>query len=208
MKNIYLNFINKTDADAGKVDVVFYQRNFAIEFGEIAVAWKVIQNSERLDQESFKYSTNYSIAIADSFGNYTPQVSASNGASYDVIEGGSGIMPQISSIPAGNPEEIEIRNSLKTGEISTNCYRDGKLLATRTNINPGEKAFFEFKPQLFIGVVSGIQQGDVLYDDVITLLNSQINLFGVTSADIVLKGGGTGSASVPFSVALENINRL
>lgn len=208
MKNIYLNFINKTDDHANKVDVVFYQRNFAIEFGEIAVAWKVIQNSERLDQESFKYSTRYSVAIADSFRNYTPQIPASNGATYDVIEGGYGIMPQISSIPADNPEEIEIRNSLKTGEISVNCYRDGSLLATRTNINPGEKAFFEFKPQLFVGVASGIKQGDILYANSITQINSQINLFGVTSADIVLKGGGTGSAAIPFSVALENINRL
>lgn len=42
---------------------------------------------------------------------------------------------------------------------------------------------------------------------IISQINSEINLFGISSADIVMTGGGPGKDSKPFSFTLENINQ-
>ena len=42
---------------------------------------------------------------------------------------------------------------------------------------------------------------------IISQINSEINLFGITSADIVMSGGGPGKNSEPFNFTLENINQ-
>ena len=206
MEKIKLNFINKS-ADVNNSSVVIFQQNVAEDFGEIAIAWIVIQNCGRLDNHPFTYPMQFDVCASDSYGNYTPQLVASKGEAFEMIKDSSGDILRMSSTPAASTNEVEIRNNLASGAINANCYRDGKLFAAKTGLAPGQKAVFEFQPKIGIGVVSQIEEGDVMSSAIISQINTEINLFGIKSADIVMTGGGTGKESEPFNFTLENINQ-
>ncbi|REH54957.1 hypothetical protein C7448_102490 [Tenacibaculum gallaicum] len=197
---IKLNFINRSN-DANNSDVVIFQKNVASNFDEIATAWKVIKNCGRLDNHPFNYPKNFQINASDSCGNFTPQLTAYNGNGYEMVKSTSGNILQSSSTPATNAEEVEIRNNLTNGSINAHCYRNGKLLASKRNIAPGQKAVFKFNPKLYIGLASEIVEGEILNSAIISKINTEINLFEVQSADIVMTGGG----SEPFNFSLENV---
>nr|WP_294862294.1 hypothetical protein [uncultured Fluviicola sp.] len=205
MNAIKLNFINRSN-DTNNSTVVIFQQNAAEDFGELAVAWKVIENCGRLDNHPFTYPVDLMVSASDSYGNYTPQFIAYDSQAFDMVKTTSGDILQLSTTPATSPYQVEIRNRLVMGAINANCYRDGKLLATKTGLAPGQKAAFEFPPRIYIGVVSQIEEGDVMSSAIISQINTEINLLGITSADIVMTGGGPGSSSTAFSFTLENIN--
>jgi hypothetical protein len=100
---------------------------------------------------------------------------------------------------------VQVLNALPKGAINVGCYKDGKLLALKTSIAPQQKAVFEFKPTLWIGVVSQIEQGQVMNSAILSHINTEISLLGIASADIVMTGGGPGSNSTPFAFNLENV---
>lgn len=206
MDRIKLNFINRSD-DTNNNNVVIFQQNVAEDFSELAVAWTVIQNCGRLDNHPFMYPINFQVSAADSYGNYTPQITAYEGQAFDMVKSTSGDILQSSSTPAMTYAEVEIRNRLRLGAINANCYKDGRLLATKTNLAPGQKAVFEFQPKLYIGVVSQIEEGQVMNSAIISQINTEINLLGITSADIVMTGGGSGESSTAYNFTLENINQ-
>ncbi|MGQ7854378.1 hypothetical protein ACUN24_09025 [Pedobacter sp. WC2501] len=205
MNGIKLNFINRSN-DTNNSTVVIFQQNVAEDFGETAIAWQVIKNCRRLDNHPFVYPFNFQVSASDSYGNYTPQLRAFDGVAFDMLTSTSGDVLQLSSIPATSATEVEVRNQLMQGAINANCYRDGKLLAAKTGLAPGKKAVFEFQPKIYIGVVSQIEEGDVMNSAIISQVNTEINLFGISSADIVMTGGAHGKSSVPFNFSLENIN--
>ncbi|MGH1338087.1 MAG: hypothetical protein ACRBFS_18340 [Aureispira sp.] len=123
-----------------------------------------------------------------------------------MIQDSSGDILQRSSTSAVDSNPIEVRNHLGKGAISANCYRDGKLVAVKTGLVPEQKAIFEFEPRLYIGVFSQVEEGDALTAAIISQINSEINLFGIRSADIVMTGGGAGKKPSEFHFTLENIN--
>ncbi len=206
MSDIKLNFINQS-ADTNNSSIVIFQQNVAEDFGEIAIAWRVIENCGRLDNHPFTYPLDFMVCASDSYGNYTPQLAATNGQAFDMSQDTSGDVLNLSSTPATSPNEVEVRNNLETGAIDANCYRDGNLLASKTGLAPGQKAVFEFQPTIYIGVVSQVVEGDVMDSAIISQINTQINLFGITSADIVMTGGGPGQSSTPFNFSLQNVNQ-
>ena len=204
MNSIKLNFINHSN-DTNNSSVVIFQKNEAIGFEELAVAWIVIQNCGIGENHPFSFPMSYTVSASDSYGNYTPQLNANNGNAFDMIKSASGDILQISSNPASSPSEIEIRNDLQTGAINGNCYKSGKLLATKTGISPEQKAVFEFKPTIWIGVVSQLEEGEIMNAAIISEINTQISLLGIASADIVMTGGGAGPSATPFVFSLENV---
>jgi hypothetical protein len=206
MEKIKLNFINRS-GDTNNSSIVIFQKNVAQNFDEIAIAWKVIQNCGRLDNHPFTYPMQIEVSASDSYGNYTPQLTAYNGNAFDMVKDTSGDILKFSSTSATNANEVEIKNNLAVGSINANCYRDGKLMAIKTNLVPGEKAVFEFQPKIYIGVISQVEEGEVMNSAIISQINTEINLFGITSADIVMTGGGAGASAMPFSFTLENINK-
>lgn len=205
MDKIKLNFINKSN-DTNNSSVVIFQKNVATDFDEIAVAWKVIENCGRLDNHPFTYPLQFQVSASDSYGNYTPQLTAYDGQAFEMVKSTSGDILVLSSTPAVSMSEVEIQNNLLTGAINGNCYRDGKLLATKTSIAPGQKAVFEFQPKIFIGVVSQVEEGEVMNSAIISQINTEINLAGIFSADIIMTGGGPGVGSTAFDFTLANIN--
>ncbi|MDX8553780.1 hypothetical protein MK851_09125 [Tenacibaculum sp. 1B UA] len=201
--DIKLNFINRSN-DANNSSIVIFQKNISDTFDEIAIAWKVIKNCGRLDNHPFNYPIIFQIAASDSYGNYTPQLTACNGNAYEMVKSTSGNVLQSSSTPATNPEEVEIQNNLTNGDICAHCYRNGKLLATKTNLVPGQKAIFKFEPSIYIGVASQIEEGSFISSAVISEINTKITILGIASADIVMTGG----SSEPFNFSLENITYI
>lgn len=214
--DIKLSLINES-ADTNNSHIVIFQKNVAANFDNIDVAWKddtkthiawkVIKNCGRDDSHPFSYPMNFAVGASDSFGNYTPQIDATDGQAYDMLKEQSGDVLLQSKDEATNANEVEIRNNLATGAISANCYRGGKLLAAKTGLAPGQKAVFEFQPTIYIGVVSQIEEGDVMNSAIISQVKTPINLIGITSADIVMTGGGSGVNAVPFAFTLKNMNK-
>lgn len=204
--DIQLNFINRSN-DVNNSEVVIFQKNVAVDFDEIAVAWKVIQNCGRNDNHPFVYPLNFDVSASDSYGNYTPQLTAYDGQAYEMIQDTSGDILQLSSTPAVSSYEVEVRNNLTAGAIDANIYRDGRLLAAKTDIVPGQKADFQFQPKIYIGVVSQVVEGETMNSAILQQINTEINLFGIQSADIVMTGGGNGPTATAFNFTLENINQ-
>ena len=204
MSNIKLNFINHSN-DVNNSEVVIFQKNVATDFNELAVAWTVIKNCGVNDNHPFVYPSDSSAAAEDSWGNYTPQMLANPGSRFEMVKDASGDVLVHSSQPASNPKEIEIANNLVTGAINARIYKSGKLLASKTQLSPEEKATFEFKPTLFIGVASEIVEGEVMNSAIISEINTELSLEGIASADIVMTGGGTGQDATAFQFQLESI---
>jgi hypothetical protein len=203
MPGINLTFINQSN-DTNNSQVVIFQKNVAINVDEFAVAWKVIQNCGPGWNHPFTFSGQFYTAAGDSWGNHSPQVPAAGGQTFSVVATPSGDVLQLMSESA-DTHEIGISNDLQTGAISANIFMDGSLLATKTNVSPGQKAVFQFKPTIWVGVVSQLTEGDVINSAILSQVNTEISLLGLKSADIVMTGGGPGSSSTPFIFTLQNV---
>jgi hypothetical protein len=203
MSDIQLNFINESN-DRNNSNVVIFQKNVATTFEEVAVAWKVIQNCGQGFHHPFSYPMTMDVAVSDSMGNYSPKKPAQNGELFTFSLNQSGDSLQRTGAAAG-ANEIDVLNGLELGAINVSVYKAGKVLAIKTAVAPKQKAVFEFLPSIFIGVVSQVQEGEVMNSAVLSNINTQISLLGIASADIVMTGGGPGPTSSAFQFALENV---
>jgi hypothetical protein len=144
------------------------------------------------------------VGARDSWGNYTPQLNAQNGQLFQMAMTTSG--NQLVPVGSGtSSKEVQVLNNLKQGAMNASIYKGGKLLAVKTSIAPQQKAVFEFKPTIWIGVASQIVQGQVMNSAVVSNINTELSLLGIASAHIVMTGGGPGATSTPFAFSLENI---
>lgn len=203
MSSIKLNFINLSN-DANNSKIVIFQKNEVPAFSEIALAWKVINNCGAGDNHPFEFPLDMQLAASDSWGNYTPQMPASPGDSFEMIRTSSG--DQLVTCGHSNSVvEVEVKNNLNAGSINAWIYKGGTKLAVKTNVVPGQMAAFVFKPCIYIGVVSQVEEGQVMDSAILSQVNTQFSLLGIASADIVLTGGGSGSGSQPFRFSLRNV---
>lgn len=200
--DIKLNFINQSN-DTNNSKVVIFQKNVATDFDELPVAWHVIQHCGRNETHPFTYPMPMAVSSSDSWGNYTPHLDAAHGQAFAVSMTPSGDSLSYHG-PASSPNEVEVINDLTRGAISASIYKSGKLLATRTGLAPMQKAVFQFKPTIWVGVASDVVEGEVLNSAILSDINTEISLFGIASADIVMTGGGTGPDATPFTFALAN----
>lgn len=205
MNKITLNFINKSN-DANNSSVVIFQRNVAEPSVE-AVAWTVIENCGPMENHPFTIPDLMHITSQDAYGNYCPKAEARPGDLFVVAltsSGDSGDTLQLSGA-ADSPEEIHLRNDWDQGAINASIYRDGKLLAYKSGIAFSQKAVFQFNPTIYIGAVSEMEEGQVMDSAIISTINTEISLLGITSADIIMTGGGPGPTATPFEFRLENV---
>jgi len=203
MIEIKLNFVNRSN-DTNDSQILIFQKNIAASADETAVAWTVIANCGRGWSHPFTFPAQNYASVGDNFGNISPQLAAVDGQSFSIINGPSGDEFKLTG-NAADPHGIEISNALSSGAINANVYKDGRLLATKTGVAPGEKAAFKFEPTIHIGAVSQIPQGAIINSAILSQVNSQISLAGVQSADIVMTGGGPGPTSTPFIFTLQNV---
>ncbi len=200
---IKLRLINQSN-DANNSSYVIFQKNVATGFEELAIAWKVVENLGVGDYHPFTYSFDLEVAASDSWGNYTFPMPAQNGLMYQMKRNPSGDQ-LVQEGNAASPNEIDLKNSLPVGAINANCYRDGLVLAQKTSIAPEQKAVFQFLPYIYIGAVSQVTQGEVMNSAILSNINTKISLLGMTSADIIITGGGPGVGSTEFMFTLDNV---
>jgi hypothetical protein len=201
--DIMLDLINQS-ADANNSSVVIFQKNVAANLGEMAVAWKVIQNLRTDYRHSFVFPLQLTVGASDSHGDATPQQPAEHGQLFTLAHTPSGWELKLSG-PGTSREEIQILNALPQGAIDANIYRGNALLATRTGVAPQQKAVFRFEPAIWIGVALEVVQGQVLTPAVVSQIDTELSLAGIRSADIVMTGGGPGKTSTPFRFDLANV---
>jgi hypothetical protein len=201
--NISLNFINNSN-DANNSQVVIFQKNVATNFDEIAVAWKVISFAGRGDSHRIEFPLTNSAAVAEAGGDAGAAVSAPNGTLLSAQDAGDGAVLTTAG-SASSAREIQVLNQRARGSIDAQIYKDGRLLAIKTSVAPQQKAVFQFKPTIWIGVVADIQEGEVLDSAVVSQVNTELALLGIASADIVMTGGGPGPNARPYSFSLQNI---
>lgn len=200
---VQLNFVNQSN-DANHPQIVIFQKNVASDFEELAVAWRVIKYCGQGDNHPFHFPLGLQVGASDSYGNCTPQLEAQYGQQFQMALGSGG--DRLAAAGYGpNSKEVQVLNALPQGAINASCYKDGRLLAVKTAIAPRQKAVFEFKPSIWIGVASQIQQGQIMNSAIVSQINTEISLLGVSRADIVMRGGGPGANSSPFSFRLENV---
>lgn len=201
--DIKLNFINLSN-DVNNSQIVIFQKNVSTDFDELAVAWKVISNCGRGDNHPFVFPMQTSVTASDADGNYMPQKVAQNGQMFSVARAASGNVLALAGASSSS-REIQLRNDLRTGAITAGVFKDNRLLAKKTCIVPGQKAVFEFKPTLWIGTASQIEQGAVMNSAVISDINTELSLLGIARCDIVMTGGGGGTTAVPYQFRLANV---
>ena len=199
---IRLNFINQSN-DADNSEVVIFSKNTS-GMSELPVAWQVIRNCGQGWNHPFVYPLAVSVGVSDSDGNFSPTLPAENGQSFAVERGPSGDR-LIPSGQADNPFVVQIVNNLNQGAVNALIFRAGKPYAIKTAVAPRQMAVFQFRPTIWIGVVSQIEEGDVINTAVMSQIDTEISLFGIASADIVMTGGGPGRNSTPFMFTLQNI---
>lgn len=203
--DIELTFINNSN-DMNNSEIVIFQKNVATNFDETAVAWKVIKNCGRNWSHKFIYPMTNQIALADSYGNRSNLQDILPGQKWNAKQSNSGNTLTLDSQPASTQEELEIQNNLNSGSVDAQVFKDGKLLVSKRALAPGQKAVFEIEPKIFIGVVSQIEEGQSMNSAVLSEINHEINLFGITKANIIMTGGGTGIDSKPFQFSLDTIS--
>ena len=201
---VQLNFVNQSN-DANNSQIVIFQKNVASDFEELAVAWRVIKYCGQGDNHPFTYPTSTQIAYADSWGNYTPQLDALPGERFEAVRTKSGDAIIRSPQSATASTQIELLNSLPQGGVTALIFKAARLFAQVPGVAPQQKAVFEFKPTIWIGVVSQIEQGEVINSAILSEIDTEISLLGIASADIVMTGGGPGPTAAPFAFTLQNI---
>lgn len=201
--DIKLNFVNQSN-DANNSDVVIFQKNAASDAEELAVAWTVIRYCGQGDNHPFTYPMAVTVGASDSYGNYTPQQPARPGELFQMALTPSGDRLEAAGA-ASSPVEVQVLNALPKGAINAHIYRAGRLAATRTSVAPQQKAVFEFRPTIWIGVASQVDEGQLMNAAILSSINTEISLLGIVSADIVMTGGGPGPNSQPFQFNLANI---
>lgn len=201
--DIQLNFINASN-DTNNSQVVIFQKNVATDFDELHVAWQVIQYCGQGDNHPFTFPMTMAVGTSDSHGNYSPQMTAQNGQMFSVLLTPSGDRLTQTGLST-SPTEVQVLNGLQKGAVNASIYKAGKLLATKTAIAPQQKAVFQFKPTIWIGVASEVEEGQVMNSAIISSINTELSLLGIASADIVMTGGGPGAGSTAFQFNFDNV---
>ena len=202
-QGVKLNFINLSN-DVNNSEIVIFAKNVAAGFDELPIAWTVIKYCGQGDNHPFTYPMTQTIGASDSWGNYTPRQDAPRGQRFAMVLNSSGDQ-LVSQGPATSSREIQLLNALPKGAVNALIYKDDRLFAIKTSIVPQQMAVFDFKPTIWIGVASQVEEGDVMNSAIISNINTEISLLGIVSADIVMTGGGTGPNATPFVFTLENV---
>jgi hypothetical protein len=202
---VKLNFINESNG-INNLSVVIFQKNIATDFDELSVAWRVIRRCGPGDSHPFDFPIEFTVGAADSYGDCTPQHPAELGQLFSIERTSSGDRLVLKG-PSPNSDEVQLLNNLPKDAMTANVYKSGKLLATKTSLAPQQKAVFQFKPTIWVGVVSQISEGEIMNSAVVSAVNTELSLLGVSSADIVMTGGGPGPNSESFQFNLANIVR-
>jgi hypothetical protein len=204
MPDIQITFRNLSN-DRQNRNVLIFQKNTIPNYSELDIAWRVIQNCPVGGYHPFVYPMLFQVSAEDSYGNFTARLDASNGQRFQMSNDGTTGDAVSLMGPATDPNEVQIANNLGRGSFNANIFKDGKLLARKTNVVPNDFATFQFLPKLWVGTSNQVVQGEEINSAVLAQVNTQIDLFGIVSCDIVMRGGGSGQNAQPITFTRENV---
>ena len=199
--NIKLTFVNESN-DMNNSDVVIFQKNALADPDEDVVAWTVIKNCRRNCSHTFVYPMGFSIGASDFYGNVSNLQEGEFGQQWNIARSVSGDTVQLSQTPASHVNQVELANHLPVGTVNAQIYKDGKLLLVKTGISPEQKAVFSYEPKIWIGVVSHVNEGQMLDTAIMKSITTEISLLGIRKAAIIMTGGGFGPNAAPFEFDL------
>lgn len=206
MRDIKLNFINRSNDNTK--DVVIYQPNIAtMSYNEQPVAWKVFKNCGINEEHLFIFEWTVEVAIRNMFGEFDKFVEAPSGGVLEIVERNYNEQLLVSNRRTDNPSEFEVCNKLEYGSYGICCFRSDQLLAQRDDLYPSDTTYFRFPTGIHIGIVSDVEEGDEMEPEMAVTFETELNLIGITAADIVMTGGGRGEDATPIEFSLENIER-
>jgi hypothetical protein len=186
---------------SSNVRVLIFQKNLA-SIEERATAWVVIDDFDPEETYSLTFEDQLYIRYkAQLIDEYTVPFASLPGDRF-IINSLGNIVRSVGS--ATDPSQIELTSNY--GETVNGAIgRSGKILHIGPSMTNGQTTAFKFDRRIWIGVVSEIEERDNLDADILGSINTEINLTGIASADIVMTGGGVGRSATPFSFSLANI---
>lgn len=201
-----LNFVSRSTASF-RTSVLLFQQNVALVNDSPVIAWKSIRNCGYYCNHPFDYDDQLSVSISDCFGNYTPRKLVNAGDVLAAVPAPSGRrLVTIENRTARR--DVHVRNDLPRGAINVHVFRGADPLWRRTSLVPQQETVFRFEPTLWIGEAPGVVQGEPLSPAFVGTVLTQLPLFGVASADIVMSGGEPGPDSTPIAFKLSNMERV
>jgi hypothetical protein len=200
-----LNFVSRSTASF-RTTILLFQQNVALANGSPVIAWKVIRNCGYCCNHPFDYDKQLSISIGDCYGNYSPRKLVNGGDVFAVVPAPSG-RRLVAIENRAAQRDVHVRNDLPRGAIDVNVFRGVDLLWRRTSLVPQQETVFRFEPTLWIGEAPDAVRGEQVSPAVVGTVLTQLPLFGVTSADIVMTGGEPGPDSTPIAFKLSNLDR-
>ena len=200
---INLRLVNQSDTP-GELSFAIFQKNGAPGFEGPARPWLIFRKLGHGDSTAFDFTTELKVAVSDTYGNYTPQMTAEPGQKFQMIRSESGD-ELVQHGETNDPEVMDVWNMLERGAIDAHCYRSGKRLYTQTNVIPEQKASFQFDDTIHVENILAVEIDHSEDFDQIMDEGAPIRLTGIASADIVVKGGGIGMSAQAYSYHLENV---
>ena len=201
------SFINGS-YDVNRSDIIIFQTNEAARDAEGPVAWKVITRCPIDWSHPFTVSSEIHVGLGDREGNHSPSVAVTPGT-----------LARVSSRPRGgvelaagrgdDPTSIHVENHVQAAGSALEIYRDGRLLSRHCGVAPRARARFRFNHRIWLFAGSGIDEGDLLRrSELRWRVLTELDLLGVTRADIVMTGGGYGPHARPLRFHLHRAERV
>ncbi len=177
--SIYTLTINNHSDSSHESFVIFQENEKAPR--DIATVGKVFRPFDNGMTHQFEFSNDFEIAFKDSWGNFTARRKVEYGKQYAIV-----VCPEGSKIVeketiTENLDCFEMKNDFTTGYVDCMVYRSGLLFAEFKELGPNRKTVFSFKPNIYIGMASGLKEGDPINTDANYTL---FNLEGIKAAEI------------------------
>lgn len=192
---VNLRFINRSNT-VGGTDIIVFQKNLEGVMDENIVAWQICTLAQD-EADDIVYDKRLQLGYNVIGVGRVTTVNASVGNIYGLNNGvyysGEWMSPSELATFNTNPYAIVVE-----------VYRSGNVLSALP-AGSDDTSLFRFNPTIWVGVVSSIEEGDVLDSGTVASINTEISLLGIKSADVVMVGGGVGPSAVPYSFMLENI---
>lgn len=189
--NIKIKYINNSiNKDLPKIFV--FARNETPNFDSLrdGIAWKVIENIGRGSSCEFVYPLETLVGATWNDGsNRTAMFGSQIGKRYTVSKDETGIVMKENGA-ALDRKAIEINNTIHTQNgISAQLYKDGRLLMDKKTVAFEQKATFVLKPNLYFGIASEVQEGEMISSAVLNADHfHELRLDGLSSVTISLNG--------------------
>lgn len=182
---LYVNASNDEDNSSVLVFMKPTESNFAAQ----STAWQVINNIGYNCWHKFTYTLNTSVeAMWDNRNSGTLPMDTSNGKTYALKETKGGFSLQENG-KTSEPNEFDVINQIRIANgISVVAYKDSNPILTKNSIAKGEKAEFVFHPKLYFGLSSEYEVGDVVSSAVMSEEFKEVNLEGLKSLTVTMKG--------------------